>query len=288
MVNASSVSVWRGQYHTGTTFNTGTYIFNFTVYDALTGGNSCFTNTTSLTTGNWGEWMIEQSPWSACNDSSKDYFLNINIAGSDQPPRRRLVVLDFLRQDVEVIKEGNLEVTDNITAEYFIGDGSLLTGVIGGGDINSVQGDNIYLYNGSDSGNVVLALNESKLNNTIDLRASGLGDNSSWNETYADTKYLNLSGGNANQNINISPYNFEVANVTLTQKITFGLDEMIDNIIDGWLRITGGLNVTGDMEIAGNITTEGILLENDSVNHRIYDNSTCVIITGDTSTIYIC
>jgi len=37
-VLASDVLVWQGQYYTGTTFNTGTYEFNFTVYDALIGG----------------------------------------------------------------------------------------------------------------------------------------------------------------------------------------------------------------------------------------------------------
>ena len=37
-VLASDVSVWQGQYFTGTTFNTGTYNFNFSVYDALIGG----------------------------------------------------------------------------------------------------------------------------------------------------------------------------------------------------------------------------------------------------------
>jgi len=39
---------------------------------------------------------------------------------------------------------------------------------------------------------------------------------------------------------------------------------------------------------SGNITVEGILLEVDSANHRIYDNATCIIITGDTSELRIC
>lgn len=38
LVSASDVLVWQGQYYTGTTFNTGTYNFNFTVYDAPSGG----------------------------------------------------------------------------------------------------------------------------------------------------------------------------------------------------------------------------------------------------------
>ncbi len=401
-VFASSVSVWQGQYYTGTTFNVGTYTFNFSVYDSASGGSICFTNTTSLTTGNWGEWRTEQSPWASCNNASKDYFLNINIAGSDMTPRRRLTVGDFLRRDVPDIQSGNLEITDNISASYYFGDGSYLTGVAGSGDINSVQGDGVYLYNGSESGGVVLAFNESRLNATIDVRTSGLGDNVSWNESYADTKYilgssegsldvnsstwwasvsswvsgwfysnggaltfnesklnasidarssfvetdpywssnfslynsswsstynstynawaynqtvpanayadgkinsvnttaniksladttyLNLSGKNANQDVNITPYNFEAGNLTLAQKISFVFGEVIDNVIDGWIRINGGLNVTGDLNVAGNMTTEGIVLEGDLVNHRIYDNASCVIIKGDTSTMYIC
>jgi len=37
-VLAEDILVWQGQYFTGTTFNTGTYDFNFTVYDAPSGG----------------------------------------------------------------------------------------------------------------------------------------------------------------------------------------------------------------------------------------------------------
>jgi hypothetical protein len=33
-------------------------------------------------------------------------------------------------------------------------------------------------------------------------------------------------------------------NLTLGQKITFAFGEIIDNMVDGWIRITGGLNVT--------------------------------------------
>mgnify|MGYP005849814713 CR=1 FL=1 len=92
------IQVWQGQYYTGSSFNTGTYEFNFTVYDALTGGNSCYTNTTDLTTGTWGEWKTEQEDVSSsCNNVSKNYYLNINIDGTDQTPRRRLTMLNYLR-----------------------------------------------------------------------------------------------------------------------------------------------------------------------------------------------
>jgi hypothetical protein len=91
----------------------------------------------------------------------------------------------------------DVNASGNISADHFIGDGSLLTGISG---------------------------------------------NSSWNETYADTLYLK-------------------------------------NGTSAWFT---------EVNSTGNITAEEIHLEQDPVNHRIYDNSSCVIIRGDTSTMYIC
>ncbi len=104
LISAEDIVIWQGQYYTGTTFNTGTYTFNFTVYDNLTNGNICYSNTTSLTTGTWGEWKTEQYNVSVyCNNISKSYFLNINISGIDQTPRRRLTLFKYLRKDVQEI-----------------------------------------------------------------------------------------------------------------------------------------------------------------------------------------
>ena len=46
--------------------------------------------------------------------------------------------------------------------------------------------------------------------------------------------------------------------------------------------------INGTLNVTGNVTVEGIFLEQDTTNHRIYDNSTCVIIKGDTSELRIC
>lgn len=43
-------------------------------------------------------------------------------------------------------------------------------------------------------------------------------------------------------------------NLTLGQKITFTFGEMIDNIVDGWIRITGSLNITENVDVQGNVT----------------------------------
>jgi len=112
VISASDVLVWQGQYYTGTTFHTGTYEFNFSVYDSLTEGNICYSNTTTLTTGNFGEWKTEQNGVSsACNNASKDYYLNINIDGIDQSPRKRLVIWNYLRKDTDEIFTGNLTLS---------------------------------------------------------------------------------------------------------------------------------------------------------------------------------
>ena len=98
LISASDVLVWQGQYFIGTEFQNNKQLdFNFTVYDALIDGEACYSNVTTLSTGNFGEWITEQSGVSAvCNNPSKNYFLNINIDSEDQNPRRRLTFFNFL------------------------------------------------------------------------------------------------------------------------------------------------------------------------------------------------
>jgi len=55
---------------------------------------------------------------------------------------------------------------------------------------------------------------------------------------------------------------YVTTNFTLGQKITFALGETIDNIVDGWVRITGGLNVTGNADVIGNFTAGTIQADN--------------------------
>lgn len=68
----------------------------------------------------------------------------------------------------------------------------------GSGDITSVLGDQ-YITNGSVTGDVNLVFNDALLNTTIDAR--------SLSPTEANLTYLNLSGTNANQNLNIGIFN---------------------------------------------------------------------------------
>jgi len=105
---------------------------------------------------------------------------------------------------------GSLNVTENITAGYFFGDGSQLTGVVGG----------------------------------IWTNVSGVA-------TYLDD--VNISGN---------------------------LD--VNNISADWLK-------ANYLELSGNITTVDVIkFEQDTTNHLIYDNSTCMILEGDTASVIIC
>jgi len=55
-------------------------------------------------------------------------------------------------------------------------------------------------------------------------------------------------------------YIVNATNLTIADKITFRLGEIIDNIVNGWITITGGLNVTESITATGNITGENIHL----------------------------
>ncbi|MCK4553033.1 hypothetical protein KAT80_02425 [Candidatus Pacearchaeota archaeon] len=65
------------------------------------------------------------------------------------------------------------------------------------------------------------------------------------------TDYLNASN------------NYEMGNLTLGEKITFAFGEIIDNLVNGWVRITGGLNVTQNLSVDVNT------LFVDSNNNRV-------------------
>ena len=76
-----------------------------------------------------------------------------------------------------------------------------------------------------------------------------------------DSLYINGSSGNVGIGTASPTHKLNVVgivnitqNITLGEKISFKFGEFIDNLVDGWLRITGNLNVTG------NITAENVFL----------------------------
>ncbi len=50
-------------------------------------------------------------------------------------------------------------------------------------------------------------------------------------------------------------------NLSIGDKITFRLGEVIDNLVDGYLRVTGSLNVTNDINVVGEINSTGLNVE---------------------------
>jgi len=68
-------------------------------------------------------------------------------------------------------------------------------------------------------------------------------------------------------------------NLTLGEKITFAFGEFIDNIVDGWIRITGNLNVTNNLTVGGNVTAENVFLPSFLFAHT---NTTQIVVSAGT------
>ena len=104
------------------------------------------------------------------------------------------------------------------------------------------------------------------------------GDTNNWGTIL--NQFLNVS---LNESGEIRP-----ANITFAQKVTFAFGEVIDNIIDGWITITGGLNVTQNLNVIGNAIVEGDLnvTGNVSLNGISIDDLGFGSILGYTSSSY--
>jgi len=102
----------------------------------------------------------------------------------------------------------------------------------------------------------------------------GSAEDTIWNITTSNylinlSNVLNINETKLNASIIAAAniYNETGTNLTLADKLTFAFGEIIDNIVDGWIRITGNLNVTGNIETINNVTAsffigDGSLLTN--------------------------
>ncbi len=97
------------------------------------------------------------------------------------------------------------------------------------------------------------------------------GDDDAWGTIL--NQFLNVS---LNESGELRP-----ANITFAQKITFAFGEVIDNIVDGWITITGGLNVTGNIETSGNVTAN-YLIGDGSLITNIADSVSIINLTSST------
>ena len=131
----------------------------------------------------------------------------------------------------------------NITADYFIGDGSQLTGIVSGLWTNV---SDVATYDGS-------------INVTGNATISDVDFNGGWldgglsiieGDIFAQTGYF----------FNITSLNVTEQNLTITDDLNlfgnliFSFGEMIDNLVDGVLRITGSLNVTENLTIGDTLS----------------------------------
>ena len=129
---------------------------------------------------------------------------------------------------------GSLNVTENITADYFIGDGSGLTGVAGANDTNWNITGSQYLFD--DSG--ILDVNQTELNRTIDARDSTIGNcsvtgscsnilygaNSTDFMAAGTDNWVNITGDTMSGQLNIGANINSSENITILQDNRFCLD----------------------------------------------------------------
>jgi len=109
----SDVAIFQGQYYSEEEFQQGTFTFEFDVYDDEVAGNLIDSKVFNITTGTWGQWRIEYEDLSeVCNDTTKDYFVEITIDNSTQTLRRRLTHFTYMRKDVNEITTGDLTISN--------------------------------------------------------------------------------------------------------------------------------------------------------------------------------
>ena len=133
----------------------------------------------------------------------------------------------------------------NVSGDVCITGGKCLSETsISGGDISSVQGDNVYIYNGSDVGDVVLAFNVSAIN------AGDITDDGTYIKT-ADENNLNVNSSDywddLNSESDLTPSNFLTAGDYLSYS---GNTLNVDN--------SGILGSANDLDSSGNIIDNAV------------------------------
>jgi len=126
-----------------------------------------------------------------------------------------------------------------------------------------VSGDNVYILNGS-----ILSLNESRLNSTIDARAAG---SAIWSN---DSSKVFISAG--------YPQNLTLNGNLWTQSLIFPFGESFDNLVLGWMRLSGSLNITGNLN-AQDISVRNISANDISARDISARNITAAYFIGDGS-----
>jgi hypothetical protein len=83
---------------------------------------------------------------------------------------------------------GSINISGASALLYFPDGTSMSTAATGDGDVTAVNTDDVYLSGGADTGDITIAFNETKMNLTIDARASVFSDGTGgWTNTSTET-----------------------------------------------------------------------------------------------------
>ena len=185
---------------------------------------------------------------------------------------------------------GDINITGNATVNYIFGNGSQLTDVCLENGSNCPAGfadtqkgtSGVYLYNDSNT----IYFNESQLNATIDDRATGLGDNASWNQSLADERYVDIGGDNMTGNLNIT------GNITTSTGFFSWLGSLASRITKLFVQdidFNGTINGSGNIIVTENISAnlfKGEFNWTSADNWNIFNGSVLYFNESKLETIY--
>jgi len=123
--------------------------------------------------------------------------------------------------------------------------------------------------------------------NTFEIGTLGLGYNNGLR--IDSTGKVGINDITPTESLTVNGTTKITGNLTLGEKIVFGLGEVIDNIVDAWVRITGNLQVDGDVNVTGNLNVSGSISSTDDLSGSytggnqtvcVWDNGTLFTVQG--------
>ena len=206
--------------NTGTILS-GTYNFSFNIYDSYTGGSSLYESNQTLTTDSNG--LVSVTLKDVDLNFSSDYYLGV-IVGSDAESTPRINLTDI----GNAIRSNETEYFNGLSSDSYLNDtdfGSAgLMKTDGSGSYSSITdassnwntaygwGDHALAGYFTDISNFTGTLTNAKwcvydsANTEIDCNVEPvIGDNSTWNQSLADTLYISQAD-EGNLNVNSSDF----------------------------------------------------------------------------------
>ena len=178
------------------------------------------------------------------NPEGTELNLGGNMTLTDKITFRLGEIIDNLI-DGWITITGSLDVNGNITAEHF--KGNLSWSYLDSYPVACPDGTYVTQIGDATTCTSISASSYANLTITRELKV---------NETTINESGIDTNG-----------------NLTIGDQITFAFGEIIDNLVDGFIRITGGLNVTENVEVHGNMTVDG--------------NLTATILSGNLDASYV-